>query len=597
MKNLSNIWEKYYIHSTVLTLVLFLFYLLWMNNSFLYTSVLDFKNVSSEPFNWTIYPIEYVPNPFLLSYTERKKTFSEIDSKYFIKTPKYDSSVFWKDPDTLDTSSQDYIDTLTQRVIYTVPYMWTYNMDYKEYTWSHLWVDIIAPTWTPVRSIANWVVVKVWYEAGWFWNYVLIRHDNIILDSWKKSTIYSLYAHMNKSLTTAWSKVVKWDTVWEVWATWTATTSHLHFQIDLDDAPFSPYWPFTSADMKAAWVWFFDWINVWLWKENAIKYTINPLKFVNNNLNSVYTLNDEKEVTYTNQDNTTQEQNLEEQKNTTTETNTWAISENNTQTWSENEEQNQQSEVELNSAWDELILKDSEDLTILSDATKQVTESQNEETTSVPVASNDSSLNDPEQELIKLLNNLDDSEDDVTITNTWALNTLFSDIPDDYEHYKEIKYFKDNSIISGFSDDTFRPKNNITRAESLKVILLSLWISPVSWEESKFIDVKTDSWENSYINAWVNKWVISTTNPTFAPLRNISRAEWLKMILTLAWVDFSKLEKDIQVSDVSETDWYYNYVNYALKNNLIKLDNGKFLPNQALTREELVVILYNFVKK
>ena len=316
-----------------------------------------------------------------------------------------------------------------------------------------------------------------------------------------------------------------------------------------------------------------------------------------NNLNSVYTLNDEKEVTYTNQDNTTQEQNLEEQKNTTTENNTWAISENNTQTWSENEEQNQQSEVELNSAWDELILKDSEDLTILSDATKQVTESQNEETTSVPVASNDSSSNDPEQELIKLLNNLDDSEDDVTITNTWTLNTLFSDIPDDYEHYKEIKYFKDNSIISGFSDDTFRPKNNITRAESLKVILLSLWISPFSWEESKFIDVKTDSWENSYINAWVNKWVISTTNPTFAPLRNISRAEWLKMILTLAWVDFSKLEKDIQVSDVSETDWYYNYVNYALKNNLIKLDNGKFLPNQALTREELVVILYNFVKK
>ena len=60
-----------------------------------------------------------------------------------------------------------------------------------------------------------------------------------------------------------------------------ATTPHLHFQIDTADAPFHPYWPFTSAESKAAGVDFYSAINTGLGKENAIKYTINPMVFIN----------------------------------------------------------------------------------------------------------------------------------------------------------------------------------------------------------------------------------------------------------------------------------------------------------------------------
>jgi hypothetical protein len=53
----------------------------------------------------------------------------------------------------------------------------------------------------------------------------------------------------------------------------------------------------------------------------------------------------------------------------------------------------------------------------------------------------------------------------------------------------------------------------------------------------------------------------------------------------------------LALKDVSETDWYYDYVNYAVKNKLVDVKDGYFYPSKALSREELVSILYKFVKK
>ena len=59
------------------------------------------------------------------------------------------------------------------------------------------------------------------------------------------------------------------------------TTPHLHIQIDTEEAPYHPYWPFTSADSRAAGLSFFDSINAGLGKEAAQKYSIHPMDFIN----------------------------------------------------------------------------------------------------------------------------------------------------------------------------------------------------------------------------------------------------------------------------------------------------------------------------
>ena len=624
MEKILNFWEKYYIHSILLSGLLFLFYLLWVNNSFLYSSILDYKNVKSSPFDWTVYPIEYVPDPFLLSYEERKKNYEQIDSKYFIKTPIYDSYIFWKDPDKLDSNSNELKETLTQRLIFTVPYIGTYNFDYKEYAGSHPWVDIIVPTWTPVRNIASWVIVDLWFQWFWFWNYILIRHDNILLDSWKTWSIYSLYAHLNSIDAKLWEKIWKWEKIWTVWDTWTATVPHLHFQLESGDAPFHPYWPFTTSQMKDAKVNFFDWVNTWLWKNEAIKYTLNPLKFVNDNLNNTIIVKKENEdILLTdnkiisniviNEENlvkenesievkTKQEENLVKEEEKVNIEENLVKEEEIIQIWIKKEEILKQ-EVEILSMDKDFALKDNIELAMLSDT----------------ILANSNEINN-EEWLKKIFENLDEENIIVNnnLSNSWVLDPvlepidlkeellnwtqkdiketkIFDDIKNDYKYFNELKYFKDNKIINGFLDNTFRPKNNITRIESLKIIFLSFWIKPILNKDSTFSDIKTNSWENTYINSWIDSRIISSNNNKFYPFRNISRVEGLKIILNLWKVDFTGLENDLTFIDVKNNNWHYKYVNYAIKNNLIEIKWNKFYPNKPLSREELVSILYKII--
>ncbi len=58
------------------------------------------------------------------------------------------------------------------------------------------------------------------------------------------------------------------------------TTPHLHFQIDTSDAPFHSYWPYSFKDLRELGLDFFEAVNVGLGKENAMKYTVSPLAFV-----------------------------------------------------------------------------------------------------------------------------------------------------------------------------------------------------------------------------------------------------------------------------------------------------------------------------
>ncbi|GAB0174802.1 MAG: hypothetical protein HHAS10_06810 [Candidatus Altimarinota bacterium] len=238
-----------------------------------------YSNIVSPPFDGTIMPILYVPDWTKTENQDKSKRFEDISISEYIPIPQYDALAL------LDSNSASKSSTIL-RYTYFTPYMGSYNLDYKEHVGGHLGIDIRAPIGTPVLSIANGVVVRT-VEADSSGNkFIVVRHDNIPLEGGKKS-LYSGYLHLSEILVKEGDIVRKGDMIGRVGLTGITTTPHLHFQIDTPDAPFHPYWHFTSTEARNAKLNFFEAINAGLNKDKAEKYTIHPLNFISMYLGGV----------------------------------------------------------------------------------------------------------------------------------------------------------------------------------------------------------------------------------------------------------------------------------------------------------------------
>ncbi len=229
-----------------------------------------YMKIQSEPFDGTVMPISYIPDWSKTANQDKTKRFEDIAISDYIPVPTYN-------PQSLLDINNFSKSSLILHYTYITPFMGSYRLNYKEHDGSHVGVDIRAPIWTPVLAIANGVVIKT-VEADATGNkFVVVRHDGVP----SYGTLYSGYLHLSQIHVTEWTKIRKWEMLGRVGMTGIATTPHLHIQIDVKEAPFFPYWPFTSSDSRMAGLGFFESVNSWLGKENALKYSVHPMDFIN----------------------------------------------------------------------------------------------------------------------------------------------------------------------------------------------------------------------------------------------------------------------------------------------------------------------------
>lgn len=242
---------------------------------FLKTSVLEYQNIKSDKFDGTVAPIAYVPNWLDSTYSNKSLRFENISTDAFVDLPRYDADLL-KIDDAKNRLAQ------LERSTYITPYMGSYRMNFEEYDGSHLGIDIRAPLGTPVLAIANGVVVRVNDKETADGKYVIIRHDDVPLDG-GTTTLYSDYLHLESSSVQPGTKIRKGQPIGKVGLTGITTTPHLHIQIDKDTAPFHAYWPYSYSDLNELGIDFFSAVNMGLGKENALKYTVHPMNFIQQN--------------------------------------------------------------------------------------------------------------------------------------------------------------------------------------------------------------------------------------------------------------------------------------------------------------------------
>lgn len=160
--------------------------------------------------------------------------------------------------------------------------------------------------------------------------------------------------------------------------------------------------------------------------------------------------------------------------------------------------------------------------------------------------------------------------------------TNFNDI--ELSNYKNaIIYLKQNGIVSGYDDGSFKPLNPINRAEFTKIVVGTIEPNPSG--SSCFSDVK-DEWFAPYVcYAKANNVIGGYNDGSFKPNQNINLAEALKIVL---------LALKIDLSSNAGSNWYDVYLNTATSKNLLNLVDKTI--DHYLTRGEMAQLIYNIKK-
>lgn len=168
---------------------------------------------------------------------------------------------------------------------------------------------------------------------------------------------------------------------------------------------------------------------------------------------------------------------------------------------------------------------------------------------------------------------------------------VFNDINRSHPNYTAIKFLKDNDIISGYSDGTFRPNQTVNRVEALKMLMLAFNTQAGAAAEINFTDVDSSAWYASTLSTAVGRGIVKGYGDgSFRPGSLVNRAEYLKMLFSTN--NFSLDPISIKpYEDVEADAWFAPFAFMANKMNLL-VAADYFNPSGVMTRAGVAETIY-----
>lgn len=162
--------------------------------------------------------------------------------------------------------------------------------------------------------------------------------------------------------------------------------------------------------------------------------------------------------------------------------------------------------------------------------------------------------------------------------------------------YSEVFYLLSLKAINGYPDGTFKPNNNITREEFVKVITLAIGIQESNLATNIFTDVAENRWSNKIITSAIEKGIIvpeEYPNYQFEPSKKITREEIAVMVVRALGKEDEAQQTTANLSfEDQDTITRSNYVQLATDLEIIKgYEDHTFRPTRNATRAEASVMI------
>ncbi len=175
----------------------------------------------------------------------------------------------------------------------------------------------------------------------------------------------------------------------------------------------------------------------------------------------------------------------------------------------------------------------------------------------------------------------------------------FTDVPESYRSYTPIEYLRTNNIVKGYLDGSFKPNQEMTRAEFVQLVTNPFFLNAdltndcleTNTQTDKsakvkvfFPDVKADDWfATAVCIAKLRNIIRGYPDGTFKPNEKVSFVEAAKMVASVFAVQMDK-------QSVGDEKWYTIYIQ--------QLDAHKAIPStikrltQNVTRAEMAEMVY-----
>ncbi len=179
----------------------------------------------------------------------------------------------------------------------------------------------------------------------------------------------------------------------------------------------------------------------------------------------------------------------------------------------------------------------------------------------------------------------------MVLTAFGAVTVSAASFSDTNGHWAEsiIDKWSSAGVVNGYSDGTFLPDNNITRAELAKVIATARQYTATA--EISFSDVAAGDWYADSLAKCVAQGVIGGyEDGTFRPDNNVTREEAAAMFQRAYQVNAHGLITFADSADISS--WAQTSVTALVGSGVINgYEDGTFKPANSITRAEVVKIL------
>ncbi|MGN4128078.1 S-layer homology domain-containing protein [Lysinibacillus sphaericus] len=186
---------------------------------------------------------------------------------------------------------------------------------------------------------------------------------------------------------------------------------------------------------------------------------------------------------------------------------------------------------------------------------------------------------------------------DVQAVQTAQVNyeNPFKDIKPAYDYFKIVHEMRNQGIINGYPDNTFRPNDVLSRKHAATLVYRAVdGKLPKKFDEIPFKDLPKDHYYYTDIQTLAQAGLLDAEAGNILPDKQLSRGEMAKILVTAFNLE---IPAEYDSSDYDLVDMvnnkYQPYVRALYANGVTTgYGDAKFEPNQSLSRAHYAVFMY-----